>query len=153
MIANILSIIRLVSAIFLYHFPLEVMILAAFTDFMDGFVARLLNQTSYIGALLDIIADKCVLSIWYIYAYQTFNLGFTWLILMYTRDFILAIGFLYMISKKIKAYSIMIGKLYISIHMISAILLILGYNISLLYFYITCILSILSIFAYYEHRR
>lgn len=153
MIANILSITRLVSALFLYHFPLEVMILSAFTDFMDGFIARLLNQTSYIGALLDIIADKCVLSIWYIYAYHTFNLGLTWLILMYSRDLILAIGFIYMVSRKIKAYSIMIGKLYISIHMTSAILLLLGYNISLLYIYLTCILSIISIFAYYEHNR
>ena len=34
---------------------------AMFTDFLDGFIARLYNQTSLVGALLDPIADKCLI--------------------------------------------------------------------------------------------
>ena len=36
-------------------------VVAAFTDVLDGFLARLLNQQTYLGAILDPIADKFLL--------------------------------------------------------------------------------------------
>ncbi len=36
-------------------------IIAAFTDLVDGFVARRFNQQSSLGQLLDPIADKCLI--------------------------------------------------------------------------------------------
>ncbi|MBS0288251.1 MAG: CDP-diacylglycerol--glycerol-3-phosphate 3-phosphatidyltransferase [Proteobacteria bacterium] len=37
--------------------------LAGFTDWLDGFLARLLNQTSRFGAFLDPVADKLIVAV------------------------------------------------------------------------------------------
>jgi len=42
---------------------LIIYILAAFTDYLDGYFARLNNKTSDLGALLDLLADKLFVSI------------------------------------------------------------------------------------------
>ena len=66
MIPNLLSISRI---IFIFPIILCIMLnnislafifflLASFTDFLDGYVARLLNQESILGANLDLLADK-----------------------------------------------------------------------------------------------
>jgi cardiolipin synthase len=45
-----------------YAWALLILVLAAATDLMDGFLARSLNQKSALGAYLDPIADKLLLS-------------------------------------------------------------------------------------------
>jgi cardiolipin synthase len=45
-----------------YAWALAILALAAVTDAMDGFIARSLNQKSALGAYLDPIADKLMLS-------------------------------------------------------------------------------------------
>jgi cardiolipin synthase len=45
-----------------YSWALAILILAALTDSMDGLLARSLNQKSRLGAYLDPIADKLLLS-------------------------------------------------------------------------------------------
>ncbi len=45
-----------------YDFALAVLILAALTDGLDGILARSLNQKTALGAYLDPIADKLLLS-------------------------------------------------------------------------------------------
>ncbi len=45
-----------------YAWALLILILAAATDLMDGFLARSLNQKTSLGAYLDPIADKLLLS-------------------------------------------------------------------------------------------
>jgi cardiolipin synthase len=45
-----------------YAWALLILILAAATDLMDGFLARSLNQKTALGAYLDPIADKLLLS-------------------------------------------------------------------------------------------
>jgi cardiolipin synthase (CMP-forming) len=45
-----------------YDFALAVLILAALTDGLDGLLARSLNQKTALGAYLDPIADKLLLS-------------------------------------------------------------------------------------------
>jgi cardiolipin synthase (CMP-forming) len=45
-----------------YTWALAILILAALTDSMDGLLARSLNQKSRLGAYLDPIADKLLLS-------------------------------------------------------------------------------------------
>ena len=65
-IPNILSLLRLALVpVFLYlilaDYPLLaflVLALASFTDWLDGFLARKLNQVTRIGALLDPAADR-----------------------------------------------------------------------------------------------
>ena len=78
---NTLSISRillLVPIIFFFEigwflFSTFVFIIAAITDFLDGYFARKNNQTSDIGALLDLLADKLFVSILLIWITFNFN--------------------------------------------------------------------------------
>ena len=40
-----------------------IFILAAFTDWLDGYLARALNQSSKFGAFLDLVADKLMVAV------------------------------------------------------------------------------------------
>lgn len=72
---NILTVLRLLAApgvaiLFLYFqrpwadwFALVLFVLAAITDFFDGYLARLWKQESRFGAMLDPIADKAMVVI------------------------------------------------------------------------------------------
>ncbi len=78
---NILSISRillLIPIIFFfelgwYLFSTFVFVIAAITDFLDGYFARKNNQTSDSGALLDLLADKLFVSILLIWITYNFN--------------------------------------------------------------------------------
>ncbi len=69
-IPNLLSLIRIglvypiLNNIYLKNFELSILffILAAITDAMDGFLARKMNWQTDLGAMLDPIADKFLLS-------------------------------------------------------------------------------------------
>ena len=69
-IPNLLSIIRIglvypiLINIYLSNFELSIIffIIAAITDALDGFLARKMNWQTYLGTLLDPIADKLLLS-------------------------------------------------------------------------------------------
>ncbi|MEA5159479.1 MULTISPECIES: CDP-diacylglycerol--glycerol-3-phosphate 3-phosphatidyltransferase [Cereibacter] len=94
-IPNILTVLRLLAApgvavMFLYFhrpwadwFALTLFILAAVTDFFDGYLARLWKQESKFGAMLDPIADKAmvVIALVIITGYSGMN---PWLILPVT---------------------------------------------------------------------
>ena len=44
-------------------------LLAGFTDYLDGYIARKTNTESGLGALLDLVADKllvCIVLVWLI---------------------------------------------------------------------------------------
>lgn len=74
-IPNILTILRLFAApavaiMFLYFhrpladwFALALFVVAALTDFLDGYLARAWKQESKLGAMLDPIADKAMVII------------------------------------------------------------------------------------------
>jgi len=73
-IANLLTFIRivcipLIAVVFFMPFELSrpiaavIFILAALTDWLDGWVAREFDQTSKLGAFLDPVADKLIVSV------------------------------------------------------------------------------------------
>lgn len=71
-IPNLLTFTRILIIpllVFVYYFPANVVgmrlaallfAIAALTDWLDGYLARKLNQTSKLGAFLDPIADKLI---------------------------------------------------------------------------------------------
>lgn len=73
---------------------LIIFLIAAFTDGLDGFIARAFNQKTVLGSYLDPAADKLLL----ISAYLTLTLkNFlpSWLtVIIVSRDVILIIGFM-----------------------------------------------------------
>lgn len=111
-VPNILSALRLALAAWFPFAPLScrlaILITAGLTDFADGYIARRYRVTSWVGGLLDAIADKLfVLSV-----LLTFTVGdeLRWwqALLLLTRDF--AVGF-------IAAYAAAAGKWYAFRHM------------------------------------
>ena len=82
--ASYISVIRIILIIpiiiltnlqesYLNFLALFLFIFAALTDFLDGYIARKTKTESNIGALLDLLADKILVSlslIWLIYLYQ-----------------------------------------------------------------------------------
>jgi cardiolipin synthase len=80
------------------HLAVAVFALMAITDKLDGYLARRLNQTSKLGALLDPIADKVLI------ACSVLLLGFEWIAprgfripwtvvaILYAKDILLAVG-------------------------------------------------------------
>ena len=69
-IPNLLSIIRItlvypiLNNIYLGNYELSILffIIAAITDALDGFLARLMNWQTFLGTILDPVADKMLLS-------------------------------------------------------------------------------------------
>lgn len=72
-VPNILTLLRILLIpilVLAFYFPMElsreiaaaVFIVAAITDWFDGYLARQLNQTSAFGAFLDPVADKLMVS-------------------------------------------------------------------------------------------
>jgi cardiolipin synthase len=76
----------------LNHYALLVFVLAGISDGLDGLIARLFNQRSELGAVLDPIADKLLLTAAYI------SLGVlkdipAWLaVVVISRDVVIVIG-------------------------------------------------------------
>lgn len=73
-IPNILTLLRIVLIpvfVIIYYLPFPwahpiaalLFAIAALTDWLDGYLARKLNQTSPLGAFLDPIADKLIVSV------------------------------------------------------------------------------------------
>jgi len=72
-----------------------VMLLAALTDWLDGYFSRRLHQQSDVGRILDPLADKFAVAVIAIYLTQERDFPLWFLLLILARDFaILALGFL-----------------------------------------------------------
>src|SRR6056297_586132 len=71
---------------------LSILVLAGLTDVLDGFLARRLNQKTRLGAFLDPLADKLLMTVSFI-ALAVRGLLPAWLaVLVVSRDFYLSVG-------------------------------------------------------------
>ncbi|MGB9745011.1 MAG: CDP-alcohol phosphatidyltransferase family protein [Desulfurella sp.] len=75
-----------------------VLFIASITDFLDGFLARKLNQTTLIGKLLDPLADKILIN----YAFLLFTIKgaipqFLW-VTVFFKDTVLIVGSLVILT-------------------------------------------------------
>jgi cardiolipin synthase (CMP-forming) len=75
-----------------YDYALVTLLIAALTDGLDGIIARVANQRTRLGAYLDPLADKLLLTTGFL-ALAIMHLIPLWLvILVVSRDFILLTG-------------------------------------------------------------
>jgi cardiolipin synthase len=72
-----------------YDIALGVLIIAGLTDALDGLLARSLNQKTALGAYLDPIADKLLLSSSYVVLALNRKIGWWLATLVLSRDIIL----------------------------------------------------------------
>lgn len=100
-VPNLISVLRILLvpllAIFLleeqYNYALLVFIVAGISDGLDGFLARLLNQKTRLGAILDPIADKALLVTTFVIL-AVLGVIPQWLtVLVVSRDLIIITGF------------------------------------------------------------
>jgi cardiolipin synthase len=74
-----------------YKWALLILVIAAFTDGIDGLLARKLNQRSALGAYLDPIADKLLLSSSFVILAFEKKLAWWLTILVLSRDLLILI--------------------------------------------------------------
>lgn len=103
-ISNLLTILRIILTpiivvlIFFenWSWSFSLFIIASLTDLLDGYLSRLLNQKTYLGAFLDPIADKFFLmSVFFSFAFfhsPKFWIPAWFIGLIFCREFIILIG-------------------------------------------------------------
>ena len=168
MTPNLLSIFRMtafvpVIILFLFEYYLSSFFLfsaAAWSDFLDGFLARKYNLTSNLGSLLDLLADKVLVSsilIFFIFFTSNFYLFILTLIII-LREITISSIRLFLVSKGLEVSKITpdkYGKAKTFFQMLSLSMLLIYplfsqnfFNFSLLILFFSAFLSLLSFFNY-----
>ncbi|GAB6183835.1 CDP-alcohol phosphatidyltransferase family protein [Thermodesulfovibrio hydrogeniphilus] len=161
-IPNVLSLIRIMLVPFFifsmnakdYSSALKILIIAGLTDCLDGIIARKFNQISKFGIFLDPLADKLLLLSIMVTFYIN-ELAPRWfLVLVFTRDILVALGWLerYLSRKKISKPTIL-GKISNASQVIifGYILLALNFNvpqIPIYAYYLVSIIAVISLIQY-----
>lgn len=109
-IPNALSILRLISPIPIIVTLLRndlllsccIFIFAVLSDFLDGYIARHFNQGSKIGAMLDPLADKVLMTAIYLYFTMTGYVYWAVSAIVIFRDIMILLGIFLLYTKKIK---------------------------------------------------
>src|SRR6516225_4265773 len=74
-----------------YQWALLVLVISAFTDALDGLLARTLHQKSALGAYLDPIADKLLLSSSFVFLAMEKKIAWWLTILVLSRDILMLV--------------------------------------------------------------
>ena len=117
-IPNVLTMIRMILIpVFVVLFfsglkmaALAVFCAASFTDFLDGFLARKLNQVTDFGKLFDPLADK--LMVLTAMVCQTFwgPLPLVAVLIVALKELVMVFGGMFMLSRNVVVYSNIYGK-------------------------------------------
>ncbi len=133
--SNIISLLRAFLALpiiyFLKHdqmqFALIIMLVALFTDLLDGWLARISNAITDLGKILDPLADKVVIFSVLIYMVLGDIIPIWFLVFLMGRDFIISILGMYMLNRrKISPMANKMGK--VSIVFTSAVIIAFLYS-------------------------
>lgn len=166
-LANKLSLLRVllipffvISCAYYYHYPhslilkfssLGIFIIAVCTDALDGYAARKTRQKSKLGAFLDPMADKLLLTVAFICLFFVsknlrIELPIWLLITVISRDVILTLGavVIFVHAGHIEIIPNLWGKLTTISQMATIIFLFLEWHISYLIWPVMLILTIIS---------
>jgi CDP-diacylglycerol--glycerol-3-phosphate 3-phosphatidyltransferase len=123
-------------------------IIAALTDYLDGFIARRRNEITEIGKIIDPLADKILVGIIAIKLYIIGELSGYFLLIIIVRDAIIFTGGI-LISLKLKKVlpSNLLGKITVTMIGFVFLMLIAGLNKSSILFIIIYYSSIILIYG------
>ncbi|HOP86543.1 MAG TPA: CDP-alcohol phosphatidyltransferase family protein [Syntrophorhabdaceae bacterium] len=120
-IPNLFSVFRLFITIFFiiainenrFNLALCLFIAQGLSDLLDGFLARIMKAKTYLGAILDPMADKVMLASSYIILTLKGFIPLWVTLTVISRDFLIAGGFilLYLISNRLKPSPSVLSKL------------------------------------------
>tara|TARA_B100001027_G_C16216277_1_gene307611 strand:- start:107 stop:643 length:537 start_codon:yes stop_codon:yes gene_type:complete len=159
MIPNLLSLFRMIAflpviilfSLDYYLISFCVFTAAAWSDFLDGFLARKYNLTSNLGSLLDLLADKILVSSILVYfVFYSANLYLMILtVAIILREISISSLRLFLISNGVKVSNITpdkYGKLKTFLQMFALSLLLISPIFGNLFFVITLVLILISTF-------
>ena len=150
---------------FYNYLAFSLFVIAGLTDYLDGYIARRTNSETHLGALLDLIADKLLVSlvmIWLVYIDLNLSVAIAALIIV-SRELVISTLRQYIIEKEVKKELSVsfIGKSKTTIQIIAISMLILAqeimgiYNLALIAIWFAAIFSLYSLFRYvsewFEH--
>ena len=129
-----------------------IFIIASFTDWLDGFLARRWNQISNFGKFMDPIADKLLVLAALLVLMDCDIIPLWAVIVLIAREFIISGFRLVAASQNIVIAADMSGKIKTAVQMIAIILLLVGqyifgdiaFFIGMIFIYISVALSIYS---------
>lgn len=123
-------------------------IVAAITDYLDGYVARKRNEITEVGKIIDPLADKFLIAVLTIKLYLIGELSSYFLLIILLRDVIIFIGGI-LISLKLKKVlpSNLLGKITVTLIGFVFLLVIAGLNKQNLIFIVIYYSSIFLIYA------
>lgn len=133
---------------------LAIMIVASLTDAIDGFVARVWKSRTELGRFLDPLADKLLLLSGYIGLLFVDALIYRpplWItILIVFRDLVIVSGMvvIYFISGRLRVHPNYLGKCTTAAQMVTLVAILLQWQIAVVFYYVTAILTILSLVVY-----
>lgn len=165
-VANIITIVRIIIvpffvAVVLYYskerdyfrfIALGIFLVAAFSDALDGYIARVYDQKTKLGALLDPLADKILLVSAFIFLFQVGNafefVRFPiWLIVtVISRDIILILGALiiHLYQGDLEIKPTMFGKITTVLQMACIVGILLQWEQTPFLWDVTAVLTIIS---------
>lgn len=92
------------------HWALAVFLIASFTDFLDGYLARKNGQITNFGKLMDPLADKVMVCTALILQVALGIFPFSAVIIVLGKELLMVIGGVFMLRKGVVVYSNLAGK-------------------------------------------
>ena len=149
---------RVDSPSFYNYLAFVLFVIAGLTDYLDGYIARKTNTETQLGALLDLIADKLLVSlvmVWLVYMEMYASVAIPALIIV-ARELVISTLRQYVIEKRGKKdLSVsFIGKSKTTIQLIAISMLILAqeitsiYTLALIAIWFAALFSLYSLFMY-----
>lgn len=127
---------------------LGIVVLAAFTDFLDGFIARHQNMVSKFGAVLDYTADKIFVISTLIILSISKELPYWITIVIFYRE-ILVMGMrVFATHKNLEIPATKLGKSKTAVLFVAIIALLLGFEYNYYIFLVGVILTVISFIDY-----